>query len=653
MSGGVWLLLAAICLLAPRGHGLTARYVEGQGLDATAAVEAIDPTVSTHQVFTRWRGAPPPVFSVQWGGHVHVSRDGAYLFATQADDPLRLFIDGRLVVNNPGQPLNTDREVDGEVAWQEAAGEVRLDRGSHAVIIQYLHNRGDPIVEWTWSRDGAPPVTIPSWALSADSTNRTAVVMPTVLGLWWIAAGATLLFTSAAVTARWVATGQAARALWFAGRVLLFGALAWLYVAGASEHARVVNTSKARADQSGYLWDAQVVYANRAGRQPPMLVGQRMRMPVYAGLLTTIYTPRLSDMAFFDLAKRWNIRLSLALLAVLAVAFAWYLPLLPATLVTLVVAFGYFVFRAGYTQPELLFYALFFLLFLACCRLLVSRGRASSVALGVAAGTLAGLAFLTKALVPPLLALFFMVFTGQELWRARHRPSGWQMRDLAWRLGAGLAMGLTFLTVVSPYIINSKRAFGSYFYNVNTAVYIWYDDGATARGELLPVTDEEGRISRPPETLPSMWSYLSTRSPGQIVGRIVEGLRDTADRSYRTFGYFKYVVLYLAFGLGLAFWYRQAFVDLVRRHSALVLFLTLYAAIYLPATAFFVPTSSTGAVRFLQAHLAPFFFTLAWFVTRPPFARASRVFHLAVAVVLVVDLAFVWWPRMLTTYAGF
>src|SRR5215210_124106 len=46
-------------------------------------------------------------------------------------------------------------------------------------------------------------------------------------------------------------------------------ALATFYVAAASEHGRRVNTSKARGDQSGYLWDAENVYANWHGRQPP------------------------------------------------------------------------------------------------------------------------------------------------------------------------------------------------------------------------------------------------------------------------------------------------------------------------------------------------------------------------------------------------
>ncbi len=93
-------------------------------------------------------------------------------------------------------------------------------------------------------------------------------------------------------------------------------------------------------------------------------------MPVYAGYLALFYDPAISDDEYFVVAKRWNIRLSLALLAVLAVIFARRLPPLVATNLTLVVAFGYFIFKAGYAQAELLFYFLVFVLFLIFWQLL-------------------------------------------------------------------------------------------------------------------------------------------------------------------------------------------------------------------------------------------------------------------------------------------
>ena len=97
-----------------------------------------------------------------------------------------------------------------------------------------------------------------------------------------------------------------------AARIILLVALGVFYYAAASEHARTVNTSKARGDQSGYLWDAQQVYWNWHGRTPRVLVGERNRMPLYAGYLALVYRPDISDDEYFVVAKRWNIRLSLA-----------------------------------------------------------------------------------------------------------------------------------------------------------------------------------------------------------------------------------------------------------------------------------------------------------------------------------------------------
>ena len=161
--------------------------------------------------------------------------------------------------------------------------------------------------------------------------------------------------------------------------MLLFVALGWFYHAAATEHAERVNPSKSRGDQSGYLWDAERVYANWHGTQPEKLVGERMRMPLYAGYLALFYDPLMSDPEFFQVAIRWNIRLSLVLLAILAVLFAWHLPPLASTNLTLIVSFGYFVFKAGYSQPELLFYFLFFVMFLACWHLLRRPGSSGAI----------------------------------------------------------------------------------------------------------------------------------------------------------------------------------------------------------------------------------------------------------------------------------
>ena len=478
-------------------------------------------------------------------------------------------------------------------------------------------------------------------------------------------------------------------------RVALVLGLAWFYVAGASQHAREVNTSIGRGDQLGYVWDAQVVYGNwhhwtppmrrgdgreypspaegisagEAGRPFPMLIGQRMRMPVYAAFLALAYRPTMTELQFFEVAKIWNIWLSLVLLGLVAIACFSYLPPLAATNMVLVVAFGYAIFRAGYAQPDFLFYVLFFATFLACWNLLRGKAGLHSLVWGVLAGALGGLAYLTKAVVPPFIALFLAVYgTNEIVLLARSRRAGTAerlaaRRRFAWRLISGLAVGACFLAVVSPYILTSKRVFGQYFFNANTTYYMWYDDGGEARGIIWPHTDPAGRIAISPGRLMNAGKYWRTHTLGQIGGRVVDGLIDTAVRSYRTFWYLKFVVLYVGFALLLAVAGWRHTVAAMRHHAALVTFLSLYAAVYLVGTGFFVATSGTGGTRFILAHVAPLLFVASHVISSSrlrsvPLALGGvsltpTHFHAFVLGTMGCDIVFVLWPRLMTTYGGF
>ena len=286
--------------------------------------------------------------------------------------------------------------------------------------------------------------------------------------------------------------------------------------------------------------------------------------------------------------------------------------------------------QAGYTQPALLFYSLFFGMFLACCHLFRVQGAATSVALGALAGTLAGLAYLTKALVPPFVAIFLAVYAVREAvqWRrSRRDPTKGPetIRRFAWRMVSGVVMGVCFLAVVYPYIANSQRVFGQYLFNQNTTFYIWYDSGAQARAVMMPYTDDEGRVSLPAEQLPSLDEYWRTHTFGQMFDRVREGIQSMSVGPYSLPATYPFlalcIVLYSVFALVVIASNWSAFLRLIREHGALSLFLLLYAAVYLSGSAFFVPTSSTGGLRFLLVHVAPLLFVLSYFLARAPFSR--------------------------------
>jgi hypothetical protein len=439
---------------------------------------------------------------------------------------------------------------------------------------------------------------------------------------------------------------------------LLWLALAGFYLVGATAHADKVNTFKARGDQSGYLGDAEAVYANWHGRRPPLLIGERNRMPLYAGYLALLYSPSLSDDEFFRVAKRWNIYLSLLLLALLGAMLSRLLPPLPAANLLLIVSFGYFVFKAGYAQSELLFYFLFFTAFVFLLKVVATPRRTRVLVVqAAAAGACAALAHLTKAAMLPLMGIALAACVLDAV-LTRSDPS----RALRKLMAAALAAA-AFLVVLSPYLVTNKRVFGPYFYNVNTTFYIWYDDWPRASVGTILHGDGVGWPTMPAEQLPSASRYWREHSGRQIAARMGNGFRDMAVRSFRTYNYWRYVVLYLAYALMLVITRRAAVARLIRAHPAVAAFLVMYAFVYLVGIAFYAPVSGTGTTRFLIAHLLPLLFVLSLLFTREPFRSTEwrlagrtlrpRHFHLAVSAMLVFDLLFVVWPRLMTTYGGF
>jgi hypothetical protein len=440
-------------------------------------------------------------------------------------------------------------------------------------------------------------------------------------------------------------------------------ALMAFYVVAASEHGRRVNTSKARGDQTGYLWDAENVYANWHGRQPPTVIGERNRMPLYAGFLALFYRPDISDPDFFEVAKRANIYLSLGLLVALALIFFRQLPPPAAVNLTGIVAFGFFIFKAGYAQSELLFYFLMFITFLGCWHLLRTAHGWRAVGLAAGTGAAAGLAHLTKAAMMPFVTIFLAVYGGATLVRAIRGAARTETRDAAWRAAAAVALAVAFLAVLWPYLSTSKRVFGQYFYNVNSNFYMWYDGWAQASVGTLLHGDGVGWPSMPDAELPGPGRYWQEHTVGQIARRVGSGFVDMGVKSYQMYEYLPYLLLYGGMFLIVLATRRQIVGTMLKRDPALAVFLGAYAVLYLLAIAFYYPTSGTGTGRFLLAHLTPLFFALSVLfsserLARVPWRIGSLTFGLGtfnalVMALLAVDVSFHLWPRLMTTYGGF
>jgi hypothetical protein len=441
--------------------------------------------------------------------------------------------------------------------------------------------------------------------------------------------------------------------------VLIVTGLGYYYLAGAIEHANTVNTFKARGDQSAYLAEAKLIYDNWHGVNDPPILQPRNRMPLYPAFLAARYDPKWSDPEFFEHAKRFNIELSMVLLAIVAVVLTRHLPTLPAANLTLIMAFGYFAFKAGYVQSELLFYTLHFLTFVAFWHLLESQPSRATIVYAVLAGVLAALAHLTKAAMLPLAALFLGVYAIDGLVRLIKTR---QIPAFGWRFAGCVLFAASFLVVLYPYIANSKRVHGQYFYNLNTSALMWYDNYPQASVEILSYGPDgwpPGRRSARPGPL----KYWREHTIGQIVARFDRGFRDMLVRSHRTFWYLKFVTVYVVCaGLLIASAW-STFRATIRRHAALAVFLFLYAAVYGPAVAFYEPISGTGTIRFLLVHVAPLLFLLSVFFESASFRDRHWTLvgveigpphvHVLLLAIIGLDLTFTLWPRLMTTYGGF
>jgi hypothetical protein len=459
------------------------------------------------------------------------------------------------------------------------------------------------------------------------------------------------------------------RRLALIGVVLVLTAL---YIYGAVQQLERVNTKMIAFDQSSYM-----DFTRQMRESGFTYTGDRNRMPVYPALQALFYRRGISDDAFFRQGKYANLVLSLILLAGLALIFRRFFSPLHTLTLTLIVGFTVFIFRAGWFQSELLFYFLNFCLFLLFWRLL----QRPSVLLAALAGVMAALAYLTKASILPGLAIFAACAAAQWVWLFLRRRSAAPPADPAtvpslsansqsgtsvfapergpgarvsyssspWLYAAvvPIVLGL-FLLILFPYLNESKRVFGRYFYNVNSTFYIWYDTWEQAKQGTRAHGDREGWPDMPPDQIPSMAKYLREHSPQQIAERFLHGGKEVMQNVAHSYGYAKYVLIYATALVAAIVWQRQRAGGLIRRRPVLLAFLVLYFAAYFLLYAWY--SSIAAGNRLILAQFLPLLFTLSMglrALLRGVQVRIGRPvdaltgIDLLVLAVLVVDIALV------------
>ena len=380
--------------------------------------------------------------------------------------------------------------------------------------------------------------------------------------------------------------------------------LAILAIYGCQAHARrqLMATPASLGDQGAYLGYAKQMYDSSYA-----VVGDRNRMPVFPFLLSLIYRPGEPEEEFLRRAQVLNVNLSIGLLLVLVLIFRKFFSPLYAVALLAATAFGVFVYRAPIAQVELLFYTVSFCAFVLFWQMLV----APRWWLAILCGLTMGLSHLTKASLLPALGVWVVIFVSQSLWPLRAAAAP-RWSSLGRRIGMLLLILATFLAVVFPYIRNSKRIYGQYFYNVNSAFVMWCDSSQEGYNFLLEWGDKDKWRALPPEQLPSAAKYWGEHSLKQIAYRIGHGLRALATQNARAIGYYKFVVALALAAAILCARHVQRARRLLAEQPFAALFCIFFVALYLILYGWY--DMIVNDTRFILSIFLPFIFAASIFV---------------------------------------
>jgi hypothetical protein len=380
--------------------------------------------------------------------------------------------------------------------------------------------------------------------------------------------------------------------------LLILLGLAGFYLHGASLQNHLVNTNPRQTDQRSYLTFARELRETNYDYLVP-----RNQMPVYPLLQSLVYEAGMTEDEYFAVGKDFNIFLSLIILAALFWLFQRYFSPLMTLNLMLITAFTIFMFKAPFFQSELLFYLFNFGGFL----LLIQMYRKPAVSTGLVTGVVFGIAHMTKASVIPGLALFLVIMVGRVL--IDFFPYRVPYRELLRQRALPLALlFLAFFLSISGYISNSKKAYGHYFYNVNSTFYIWYDYWDEAKAGTVANGDRYGWPDMAEEDIPSPVKYFREHTPSQILKRVQDGLLRVISNSILSYGYAIYLLVYsiLLFTFSLLNW--RFIMAKIRQHFLLILFIGAYFVLYLLAVAWYTPIAKGN--RFILAYFLPYMFIL-------------------------------------------
>ena len=174
-KGDVWSFT-----VAGEGGGVRANYFNGVNF-SSHVLSRVDP-----QINFSWAEAPDEAvgadnFSVRWTGEVEAAFTETYTFYTNSDAGVRLWVDGKQLVNNWTEHENT-----------ENSGNIDLAAGqTYSLVMEHYDSTGVAVAELRWSSLRTPKRIIPQAALSlpvkasrANPNNGAVDVRQTTMLSW-------------------------------------------------------------------------------------------------------------------------------------------------------------------------------------------------------------------------------------------------------------------------------------------------------------------------------------------------------------------------------------------------------------------------------------------------------------------------------------
>lgn len=150
------LLLTAISATAQGDTktGLLGQYFKNMTLAGPPALKRLDAQVNFDWPEAPAEGFPADQFSVRWSGTVQSPATGKFTFITESDDGVRLWVDGKLLIDNWTDHAPTE----------DKSPELMMQDGKrYEIIMEFFENGGGAAAKLMWSGPSTMKQPIPSF----------------------------------------------------------------------------------------------------------------------------------------------------------------------------------------------------------------------------------------------------------------------------------------------------------------------------------------------------------------------------------------------------------------------------------------------------------------------------------------------------------